>query len=228
MDKKRILVIDDEQSLVELITRVLEKEGYQIISEATSSQGLDRAKSSLPDLIILDLNLPGVGGIEVCRLLKEDKNMRNIPVLILSVKSAHEDKIAGLKTGADDYLTKPFHGGELTARVEALLRRADGFKVTEEILRSGELVVNIPKHEVTLKGKIVELRPKEFNLLSILMRKKGKVFSRTFLVEAALGYESIAYNRVIDSHIKNLRKRLGKAGEKIKTVRDLGYKFDDI
>lgn len=227
MPINHILMIDDDPDLTNLVHEIISKEQFRFSSANTSQKGLDRAKEALPNLIILDINLPGVGGMEVCRQLKNQPATKDIPILMLSVKSTQEDKIAGLELGADDYLTKPFHAGELLARINALLRRAGGFQASEEVLRSGDLCLNVTKHELCVDDQVVELRPKEYNLLYIFLTHKNRVLNRNYLVEAALSYEPLVQSRAIDVHIKNLRKKLGPYGNKIKTIREIGYKFEE-
>ena len=227
MAKQKILVVDDEPDLVELVKDVLERNDYSVISAGNADLAIKKVRQSKPDLIILDLNLPGIGGIEVCRILKRDKKTSSIPIIMLTVKSTETDKIAGLEAGADDYMTKPFSTGELVARVKAVLRRILYVGEQKEVLVSGDIRLDSTEHMVYVKNKPIDLTPKEFNLLYLLMKKKGKVLSRTFLMENIWGYEYLGGTRTVDVHVRHLREKLGKEAEKIETIEGVGYKFVD-
>mgnify|MGYP001024855749 CR=1 FL=1 len=227
MAKEKILVVDDEPDLVELVKDVLERNDYSVISAGNADLAIKKVRQSKPDLIILDLNLPGIGGIEVCRILKRDKKTSSIPIIMLTVKSTETDKIAGLEAGADDYMTKPFSTGELVARVKAVLRRILYVGEQKEVLVSGDIRLDSTEHMVYVKNKPIDLTPKEFNLLYLLMKKKGKVLSRTFLMENIWGYEYLGGTRTVDVHVRHLREKLGKEAEKIETIEGVGYKFVD-
>jgi len=225
--KQRILVVDDEPDLVELVKDVLERNNFLVISARNADFAIKKVRESKPDLIILDLNLPGIGGIEVCRILKRDKKTSAIPIIMLTVKSTETDKIAGLEAGADDYMTKPFSTGELVARTRAVLRRALYVGELGEVLVSGDIRLDSTEHVVYVMNKQIDLTPKEFNLLYLLMKKKGKVLSRTFLIENIWGYEYIGGTRTVDVHVRHLREKMGEEGKKIETVEGVGYKFVD-
>ena len=225
MAKQKILVVDDEPDLVELVKDVLERNDYSVISAGSADVGIRKVRESKPDLIILDLNLPGIGGIEVCRILKRDKKTSSIPIIMLTVKSTETDKIAGLEAGADDYMTKPFSTAELVARVRAVLRRILYVGEQGEVLVCGDIKLDSIEHVVYAKDKQVDLTPKEFNLLYLLMKKKGKVLSRTFLMENIWGYEYLGSTRTVDVHVRHLREKLGEQAKKIETVESVGYKF---
>lgn len=226
MIKKRILVVDDEEDIIKLIKNILERSNYTVLFEYGSESALARVKKSPPDLIILDLNLPGIGGMELCRIIKSTPEIKHIPIIILSMKSTLEDKIAGLQRGADDYVTKPFHSGELLARIEAVLRRMEPPKSEIPVLSSGAIEINMQSRIVTVKGKKIQLRPKEFDLIILLMQHKKKVLNRVYIMESILGKEYFGNYRVIDAHIKNLRKKLGTEAHRIKTIKDIGYLFE--
>jgi len=223
--KQKILVIDDEPDLVELVKDVLERNDYSIISAANADLGVKKVRESKPDLIILDLNLPGIGGIELCRILKRDRKTSGIPIIMLTVKSAETDKVAGLEAGADDYITKPFSTAELVARVKAVLRRILYVGEQGEVLVSGNIKLDSTEHIVYVKDKQIDLTPKEFNLLYLLMKKKGKVLSRTFLMETIWGYEYVGGTRTVDVHVRHLREKLGQEAKRIETVESVGYKL---
>lgn len=225
MTKQKILVVDDEPDLVELVKDVLERNNYFVISARNADIAIKKVKESNPDLIILDLNLPGIGGIEVCRILKRDKKTSSIPIIMLTVKSTETDKIAGLEAGADDYMTKPFSTAELVARTRAVLRRILYVGEPGEVLVSGEIRLDSTEHMVYVMDKKIDLTPKEFNLLYLLMKKKGKVLSRTFLIENIWGYEYLGGTRTVDVHVRHLREKLGEEGKKVETVEGVGYKF---
>lgn len=227
MAKQKILVVDDEPDLVELVKDVLERNNYLVISARNADIAIKKVRESNPDLIILDLNLPGIGGIEVCRILKRDKKTNSIPIIMLTVKSTETDKIAGLEAGADDYMTKPFSTGELVARVKAVLRRILYVGEQGEVLVSGDIRLDSTEHTVYVKNEPIDFTPKEFNLLYLLMKKKGKVLSRTFLMENIWGYEYLGGTRTVDVHVRHLREKLGEEAEKIETVESVGYKFVD-
>ena len=227
MAKQKILVVDDEPDLVELVKDVLERNDYSVISAGNADLAIKKVRESKPDLIILDLNLPGIGGIEVCRILKRDKKTNSIPIIMLTVKSTETDKIAGLEAGADDYMTKPFSTGELVARVKAVLRRILYVGEQGEVLVSGDIRLDSTEHTVYVKNEPIDFTPKEFNLLYLLMKKKGKVLSRTFLMENIWGYEYLGGTRTVDVHVRHLREKLGEEAEKIETVESVGYKFVD-
>jgi len=225
--KQKILVVDDEPDLVELVKDILERNDYSVISAGNADLAIKKVRESKPDLIILDLNLPGIGGIEVCRILKKDKKTSSIPIIMLTVKSAESDKIAGLEAGADDYVTKPFSTGELVARVRAVLRRLLYVGEQGEVLVSGNIRLDSTEHTVYVKNKEINLTPKEFNLLYVLMKKKGKVLSRTFLMETIWGYEYLGATRTVDVHVRHLREKLGEEAERIETIEGVGYKLGD-
>jgi two-component system alkaline phosphatase synthesis response regulator PhoP len=223
--KQKILVVDDEPDLVELVKDVLERNNYSVISARNADIAIKKVRESKPDLIILDLNLPGIGGIEVCRILKRDRKTNSIPIIMLTVKSTETDKIAGLEAGADDYMTKPFSTAELVARTRAVLRRILYAGEPGEVLVSGDIRVDSTEHMVYVLDKQIDLTPKEFNLLYLLMKKKGKVLSRTFLIENIWGYEYLGGTRTVDVHVRHLREKMGDEGKKIETVEGVGYKF---
>ncbi|MFB0528210.1 MAG: response regulator transcription factor, partial [bacterium] len=212
MAKQKILVVDDEPDLVELVKDVLERNNYFVISARNADLAIKKVRESKPDLIILDLNLPGIGGIEVCRILKRDRRTSSIPIIMLTVKSTETDKIAGLEAGADDYMTKPFSTAELVARTRAVLRRILYAGEPGEVLVSGDIRLDSTEHMVYVKDEQIDLTPKEFNLLYLLMKKKGKVLSRTFLIENIWGYEYLGGTRTVDVHVRHLREKLGEEG----------------
>ena len=222
----KILIIDDDENIVRLIKTVLENEGYDTISASDADTGIKKAVKEQPGLIILDMVLPAMNGLEACALLRKREKTKLIPIIMLSaVAITPEDKVKGLDTGADDYLIKPFHQGELLARVKALFRRVNLDDEPERTLRIDDIAVDLDKHEVTVNNKVVELTPKEFDLLFVLMKKQGKVLSRAFLTESVWGYEYYGTTRTVDMTVGHLRDKLGSHGKRIETIEKVGYKF---
>jgi two-component system alkaline phosphatase synthesis response regulator PhoP len=224
MAGKKILVVDDDVKTVELVKLYLERDGYQVLIAYDGIEALRLARESSPDLIVLDLMLPDIDGLEVCRVLR---NESDVPIIMLTARTTDQDKLTGLGLGADDYVTKPFSPKVLVARVWAVLRRLPGERGPEEI-KHGELSMNFTKHEALFAGKPLNLTTVEFKLLGVLAREPGKVFSRARLIEEALGYDFEGFDRTIDVHILNLRRKLEPDPSHpryIKTVYGIGYKF---
>ncbi|MBU2009317.1 MAG: response regulator transcription factor [Chloroflexi bacterium] len=227
MAGKRILVVDDDAKTVELVKLYLSRDGYKVLTAYDGIEALRLARESRPDLIVLDLMLPGLDGLQVCRTLRRESD---VPIIMLTAKTAEEDRLVGLDLGADDYVTKPFSPKELAARVRAVLRR-----LPEEALQRGpveithgELTVNFLTHEASLAGKPLNLTPIEFRLLGVLMREPEKVFSRAELIDKVFGYDFEGFDRTVDVHIRNLRRKLGADPDHpryIKTVYGAGYRF---
>ncbi|HAG10309.1 MAG TPA: DNA-binding response regulator [Desulfotomaculum sp.] len=225
----RILVVDDEEHIVELVRFNLEREGFEVIASGDGDAALKKVSSEQPDLIILDLMLPGQDGLSVCRILRSDPNTRGIPVIILSARTEEIDRILGLEMGADDYVTKPFSPRELVARVKARLRRD---AKTQDSLSGqfarGPMVIDPERFSVTVNGIKYDLTPKEFDLLYILAREPGRVFSREYLLERIWGYDYIGDSRTVDVHIRHIRQKLEQVSESpqfVETVRGVGYRF---
>jgi DNA-binding response OmpR family regulator len=225
---ERVLVVDDEPSVHEVVRAYLEREGFIVLSASDGREALRLAEDRRPALIVLDLNLPDVSGEEIAR---EVRRRSDVPILMLTARSAEDDRVAGLELGADDYLTKPFSPRELVARIKAVLRRAadnDGPLLSRMYLDDGSLVLDTDRHEVTLAGEPVELTASEFRLLVALARHPGRVYSRAELVERLPGHESGGYERTIDAHVKNLRRKLGdepRSPRYVVTVHGVGYKL---
>ena len=225
MPKQTVLAIDDEKDLIDLVRYNLEKEGYQVRSALDGETGLAMALRDRPDVVLVDLMLPGLDGLEVCRRLRADSRTASIPLIMLTAKSGESDRVVGLELGADDYITKPFSIRELTARVRALLRRAAGHQEPPALLRRGELAIDLERCEASCGGKPVELTATEFRLLHFLASHPGRVFSRAELIDHVLGRGVEVIDRTIDVHVMALRKKLGKHGELVETVRGFGYRF---
>jgi two-component system phosphate regulon response regulator PhoB len=221
----RILIIEDEQDVVDLLTLHLRKAGFALSTATDGAAGLRKAREESPALIILDLLLPKMPGLEICKVLKTDVATRQIPVLMLTAKAEEIDRIVGLEFGADDYVTKPFSPRELVLRINAILRRAKGEIVEEKKLSIGPITVDQSRHHVTVSDRPVRLTSVEFKLLSMLMRRQGRVQARDRLLNEVWGYESAIDTRTVDTHIRRLRKKLGKASAAIETVRGFGYRI---
>jgi len=228
MAKEHILVVDDEADIRELVEYNLAKEGYKVACAATGEEALKKARAGAPGLIILDLMLPGMDGLEVCRTLKGDTKTRGIPIVMLTAKGEESDIVAGLELGAADYVTKPFSPRVLVARVRAVLRRGAAKPVDESAaITVGGLAIHPGRHEVLVKGKAVDLTATEFRILHFLARRPGWVFTRYQIVDAARGEDAAVTDRSVDVHIVSLRRKLGPSGSKIETVRGVGYRFKD-
>jgi phosphate regulon transcriptional regulator PhoB len=225
MPSTRILVIEDEQDVVDLVTLHLRKAGFEVTTAIDGATGIRLAREETPALIILDLMLPKMPGLEVCKVLKTDAATRNIPVLMLTAKAEEVDRIVGLEFGADDYVTKPFSPRELVLRVNAILRRGKTEAAEEKKLTIGQIILDPARHEVAVAGKVVRLTSVEFKLLSMLMRRQGRVQERDRLLNEVWGYESVIDTRTVDTHVRRLRKKLGKAAHAIETVRGFGYRI---
>ncbi|MBI3316739.1 MAG: response regulator transcription factor [Candidatus Omnitrophica bacterium] len=226
--KASILLIEDEKNIIELVRYNLEQEGYKVFVSTRGNTGAEEAIRRKPSLIILDLMLPEMNGLDVCKTLKANDMTAAIPVVMLTAKSEEADKIVGLELGADDYITKPFSPRELLARVKAVLRRSQE-KPKEKTLKAGDLEVDTGKHIVTVKGKTCELTSKEFDLLQILMEARGRVLTREVLLDKIWGYEPSLNieTRTVDMHIGQLRKKIRSESPRIVTVKNVGYRFDD-
>jgi two-component system phosphate regulon response regulator PhoB len=222
-----ILIVDDEQDVLDLLVYNLQKAGYKTISARDGATALQKARNEVPSLIVLDLMLPQMDGTEVCRHLKADPKTAHIPIIMLTAKAEEVDRVVGLELGADDYVTKPFSPREMALRVKGVLRRASGKGAPAEIIKFGDLTVDIAKHEVTLKGKVVDLTATEFKLLSTLLERRGRVQSRDRLLTDVWGYEGDVDTRTVDTHMRRLREKLGKVSDYVETVRGVGYRFAD-
>jgi len=214
--KKRILVIDDDENILNLLTDILEAENFQVITANNTEDGYKKATTLQPDLIITDITMPKIGGLELCRLLRNDIRTKSTPIIMLTVLSSDTDKVIGLEIGADDYITKPFSTKELVARVKAHLRRKEMIKEPQQIIKYQNLTLNLNSREVKLGDKQIQLTPKEFDLLVLFLQRPNVVLTREYILETVFEYKVPVPTRTIDTHIKNLRKKLGEIGKKIK------------
>ncbi len=221
-----ILIVEDESDVLDLVVFHLRKAGYHTATARDGLSGLAKARDLLPAALVLDLMLPEMDGTEVCKRLKADPRTAHIPIVMLTAKAEEVDRVLGLELGADDYVTKPFSPRELVLRVKKLLGRAS--PAVAEILKCGDLLVDIGKHQTSIKNKPVELTATEFKLLSTLMQRRGRVQTRDTLLSDVWGYEGDIDTRTVDTHVRRLREKLGKAGELIETVRGVGYRFADL
>lgn len=225
MPKQTILIVEDEKSLVDVLSYNLKKEGFEVASATNGQEGLRRAQTLMPDLIVLDLMLPVIEGLEVCRQLRSDPRSREIPILMLTARSEEVDEIVGFRMGADDYVTKPFKLKPLIQRVKALLRRTGYTATKDDVVASEGLEIDRVRHRATADGIELHLTPTEFRLVWTLIRQPGRAFTRNELMDAAMGEEAIVLDRTIDVHIRSLRQKLGKRAPVIETVRGVGYRF---
>lgn len=227
--KNRILVVDDEKDILQLVSYNLKKEGYVVDEALDGDDALRMVRERSYQLILLDLMLPGLSGIELCRIFKKDPDTAHIPIIMLTARTGEMDKVLGLETGADDYVTKPFSVRELMARVKTVLRRSGGEESSKKVLRAGNLEVDLERHLVTVGDTTADLSPTEFRLLRFLLQKKGRVFSREQILDAVWKGESFVEARTVDVHIRRLRAELEKAGARdlIRTVRGVGYGFHE-
>lgn len=228
MRKAKILIVEDEKDILELVQYNLEKEGYFVIPAASGEQALELLKRDPVQLIILDLMLPGIDGLEICKMIKQEPKTQNIPIIMLTAKSEESDMVIGLQLGADDYITKPFSPKVLLARIKALLRRLHERQIPDEVREIADLIIDIPKHKVTYQKKVVDLTTIEFNILEFLSRHPGRVFSRDQIMDKAWTEGRFIIDRAVDVHVQSLRKKLKKGADLVETVRGVGYRFKDI
>lgn len=220
---KKILIIEDQQNIIELIRFNLQQQGYEVDYALDGEAGIEKIRQQKYDLLILDLMLPKIDGLTLCSLLRKEPDYKKLPIIMLTAKSTELDKVVGLEMGADDYMTKPFSVRELLARVKALLRRTDD-SAPSDILRIGDIVINSEEFTVTKADQPVELTLKEFLLLKILVENRGRVLTRSYLLDKIWGYEYFGESRTVDVHIRHLRSKLAD-DELITTVRGIGYKI---
>ena len=223
--KRKILLVDDELDGLELVEFNLKQAGFEVLTAADGTAALRKARACLPDLIILDIMLPEVDGLEVCKLLRRDAQTSTIPILMLTARASEVDRVLGLELGADDYVTKPFSPRELVLRVKGLLRRRHDSDDATSVVRLGELVIDVQRHEVTFRGKAIDLTATEFKLITVLAQRRGRVQSRERLLHDVWHYDSNIDTRTVDTHMRRLRDKLGPAALHLDTVRGVGYRF---
>jgi two-component system phosphate regulon response regulator PhoB len=224
---KKVLVVEDEEDVVEMLTRAFSRAtGFNVIAATDGATGLRRAREESPALVVLDLMLPKMPGLEVCKILKSDSLTRHIPILMLTAKAEEIDRILGLELGADDYVSKPFSPREIVLRAQAILRRGEG-PADAQSFAAGPITIDAVRHQVSVSGKIVHLTGLEFKLLRTLVQRRGRVQQRDRLLSDVWGYESVIDTRTVDTHVRRLREKLGKAGDAIETVRGFGYRLRD-
>ena len=226
--KEKILIVEDEKDIIKMLDYNLKKEGFRVVDARDAEDALDLAVREHPDLILLDLMLPGMDGLEVCKALKKESKTGSIPIIMLTAKSQESDKVVGLELGADDYITKPFSLRELIARIKAVIRRVTEKEKLPEVFQAGDLKIDFARISVSLKDKPVELTAKEFELLKTLLKAKGRVLSRDYLLDTIWGFDHAMeiQTRTVDVHIRTLRKKLKTASKYIITVKNYGYRFE--
>jgi len=225
---QRILVVDDDRQIVRLVSAYLQQDGFETLQATDGDQALHILRHDQPDLIILDLMLPGCDGREITRIMRADPALREIPIIMLTARSDEADRIVGLELGADDYVTKPFSPREIVARVRAVLRRTSPEARSPKVLRAHDVEMDVDAHVVSVAGVPVELTPSEFEILRALLQAPGHAFTRLDLIEAAFGYAYEGMDRTVDTHIKNLRRKLAPTGDGaqyIETVYGVGYRL---
>ena len=225
--KAKVLVVDDEPDAVELIAFNLKNAGLEVVTADDGREAIRKAESTHPDLIVLDVMLPEMDGLEVCKQLRAGPETGNIPIIMLTAKAGEVDRVLGLELGADDYITKPFSPRELVLRVKNLLRRVQSEKEPKSEIRVGDLYVNVPRHEVLIKNKRIDLTATEFKLITMLIQRRGRVQSREQLLRDVWDYNTLVDTRTVDTHMRRLREKLGNTARHIETVRGIGYRFTD-
>lgn len=228
MSQKKILIVDDEEHILELIKFNLEKNGFEVATLDNGEAAIGFLQANPVDLVVLDLMLPGMDGLEVCKSIRRVDGLEKLPIIMLTARSEETDRILGLELGADDYLTKPFSVRELIARIKAVLRRSeDKQAIKSKILKIKDIILDTEKHEVSINGELIDLTLKEFELLKILIENRGKVLTRNLLLDEVWGYDYFGETRTVDVHIRHLRKKIGddESGEYIETIRGVGYKM---
>ncbi len=222
-----LLLVDDDPEILTLLQAKLKDEPFEIFTATEGESALNTVRTQKPDLVVLDVNLPGLSGLEICRSLKADKNTRGIPIIMLSARSDEIDRVLGLEFGADDYVTKPFNTQELILRINNVLKRVYKEEEATEGFTHGDLTVDFLKHEVTVKGQPIQLTLTEFKLLSSLLESVGQVNTREYLLEHIWDHGEGVFSRTIDTHIQRLRTKLKEAGRYIETIRGVGYRFQE-
>jgi two-component system phosphate regulon response regulator PhoB len=225
MSQPRILIIEDEKALTDVLTYNLQREGFETIVAHDGQEGLRKAQTLLPDFVLLDLMLPVLNGLEVCRQLRAGERTRSLPILMLTARAEETDQVVGFSLGADDYVTKPFSVKVLVQRIKALQRRREAEGGHADVVEHAGVRIDKVRHRGFVGGQELDLTPTEFRLLECLLRQPGRAFTRAHLMDAAIGEGAVVLERTIDVHIKSLRRKLGDAGELVETVRGVGYRF---
>jgi two-component system, OmpR family, phosphate regulon response regulator PhoB len=223
----KILIVEDDKNILKLLRYNLEKAGFTCFTTITGEDAFDILSDEAIDLVVLDIMLPTIDGLEICKRIKQDPSFSHIPIIMLTAKGEEVDKVVGFELGADDYIVKPFSPRELVLRIKAILKRNTPKQATQDILSSGNVKIDTPRHRVSVDDKTIELAPMEFRLLSVLVGRKGRVQSRDVLLEDVWGISADVTTRTVDTHVKRLRQRLGKAGKRLETVRGIGYRFKE-
>ncbi|MDA7511556.1 response regulator transcription factor [Verrucomicrobia bacterium] len=224
---KRVLVVDDEPDAVELVAFNLKAAGFEVISAEDGEMALKKARNFSPDLIVLDVMLPSVNGLEVCKILRRDPATSELPIIMLTAKAGEIDRVLGLELGADDYVTKPFSPRELVLRIKNILNRREPPTKQSDFFQFSELSIDVPRHLVLVEGKKIDLTPIEFKLLTVLAERRGRVQSRERLLQDVWDYDSLIDTRTVDTHVRRLREKLEKSARFLDTVRGVGYRFMD-
>ena len=224
---KSILIIEDERDIVELIEYHLKQSHFSVTKALDGPSGLELARKNRPDLVILDLMLPGMDGKDICRALKSNPQTQSTPILMLTAKAEETDRLIGFELGADDYVTKPFSPKELVLRAKAILRRKEASQEGEKVIRLGDLLIDIDRHQVSIKKSSIRLTSTEFKLLVELVSKRGRVQTREHLLDRVWGYTYEGYARTVDTHVRRLREKMGPLGDSIETIRGVGYRYKE-
>jgi len=223
---KKILVIDDETDVTELLAYTLKAKGFTVETLNDPNRGIGFARTYMPDLVVLDVMMPDLNGIQICRMLRADPKLKKVPVIFLTAKAEESDRIQGLETGADDYICKPFSTKELVLRIQTILRRVgDGTPEAPKLITAGPIVLDGERHAVTVSGAPIELTAIEFKLLRLLMERRGRVQTREHLLINVWNYETEIETRTVDTHVRRLRDKLGSEADRIETIRGVGYRF---
>ena len=225
MPSKNILVVEDDRALAGVLEYNLTSEGFNVTCAMDGQDALNQARAKVPDLVLLDVMIPVMDGVQVCRQLRSESATTNTPIIMLTAKGEETDQVVGFSVGADDYVTKPFSVRVLLERVKALLRRNERMGDGNDMISVGGIAIDRVKHRALLDGRVLDLTPSEFRLLDTLIRQPGRAFDRSELIDSALGTDAIVLERTIDVHIRSLRKKLDKSADRIETVRGIGYRF---
>ena len=229
MQKYKILIVDSDRKILKTLCQDLEKSGFDVITVSNGKVALELISVENPDLILMDLIIPGVSGLEMCKILRKQDNTAHIPIIVITAKSDEDDKIQAFRVGIDDYVIKPFSHNELIARIIAVLRRSKSTGMAKSVIETGNILIDTEKHKISIDGELRNFTPKEFYLLKLFVTNPGKVFSRKYLLETIWGYDYLGDTRTVDVHIHYLRKKIGDTPgrpELIETIRGIGYRFN--